>query len=57
MIRKFAQEISYFTSSVTNKTYNINQNEKYLVSLRTCTKCLKQYVGQTIDNVRHHWCN
>ena len=46
-------ETSCFSSSVTNETYKINHqfecNKKCLVYLLTCQKCLKQYVGQTID--------
>ena len=42
-----------FTSAVANKIYKINHqfecNKKCLVYLLTCKKCLKQYVGQTID--------
>ena len=48
------QETSFFTSSVTNETYNINHqfkcNEKCLFYLLTYKKCLKQYVGQTTGN-------
>ena len=55
------QETSCFSSSVTNETYKINHqfecNEKCLVYLLTCKKCLKQYVGQTIDTFRHRWNN
>ena len=55
------QETSCFSSSVTNATYNTNHqfecNEKCLVYLLTCKKCLKQYVGQTIDTFRHCWNN
>ena len=51
------QETSYFSSSVTNGTYKINHqfecDEKCLVYLLTCKKCLKQYVGQTIDTFLH----
>ena len=51
-----------FSSAVTNKIYNkINHqfecNKKCLVYLLTCKKCLKQYVGQTIDTFRHRWNN
>ena len=55
------QETSCFSSSGTNETYKINHqfecNEKCLVYLLTCKKCLKQYVGQTIDTFRNHWNN
>ena len=51
------QETSCFRSSVTNETYKINHpfscDEKCLVYLLTCKKCLKQYVGQTIDSFRY----
>ena len=50
-----------FTSAVANKIYKINHqfecNKKCLVYLLTCKKCLKQYVGQTIDTFRHRWNN
>ena len=50
-----------FSSRVTNERYKINHqfdcNDKCLVYLLTCTKCLKQYVGQTIDAFRHRWNN
>ena len=46
---------------MTNETYKINHqfecNKKCLVYLLTCKKCLKQYVGQTIDTFRHSWHN
>ena len=55
------QETSYFSSSVTNETYKINHqfecNEKCLVYSLTCKKCLKHYVGQTIDTFLHRWHN
>ena len=44
-------------NSVTNETYKINHqfeyNKKYLVYLLIYKKCLKEYVGQTIDTFRH----
>ena len=50
-----------FSCAVTNKIYKINHqfecNKRCLVYLLTCKKCLKQYVGQTIDTFRHHWNN
>ena len=53
-------ETSCISSSVTKK-HKINHqfecNEKCLVYLLTCKKCLKQYVGQTIDTFRHRWNN
>ena len=46
-------EISTSTSTVTQNTYKINHqfncSEIYLVYLLTCNKCLKHYVGQTVD--------
>ena len=55
------QETSCFSSSVTNETYKINHqfecNEKCIVYLLTCKKCLKQHVEQTIDTFRHRWNN
>ena len=55
------QGTSCFSSSVTNETYKINHhfdcNGKCLVYLLTFKKCLKQYVGQTIDTFRHRWNN
>ena len=46
---------------LTNETYKISHQieckKKCLVYLLTCKKCLKQYVGQTIDTVRHRWNN
>ena len=46
---------------MTNETYKINHqfecNEKCLVYLPTCKKCLKQFVGQTIDTFQHRWNN
>ena len=53
------QETSCFSSSVTNETYKINHQfeckMKCLVYLLTFKKCLKQYVGQTIDTFRYRW--
>ena len=50
-----------FTSTSTNKTYKINHllncSEKCLVYLLTCPVCLKQYVGQTVDEFRNRWNN
>ena len=31
--------------------------EKCLIYLRTCNKCRKQYVGQTVDDFRYRWNN
>ena len=52
-------ETSCFSSSVTSETYKINHQfeckMKCLVYLLTFKKCLKQYVGQTIDTFRYRW--
>ena len=54
-------ETSTFTSSVTHETYKINHkfdcNNKCLIYLLTCKQCLKQYVGQTIDDFQYRWKN
>ena len=48
-----------FTSSITKDEYKINHcsncNEKCMILLLTCTVCLKQYVGQTLDEFRLRW--
>ena len=50
-----------FYSSVTYETHKINHqfncNSKCLIYLLTCKQCLKQYVGQTIDDFRFRWNN
>ena len=54
-------ETDTFTSSVTGEKFKINHkldcNNNCLVYLLTCTKCLKQYTGQTTDNFRLRWNN
>ena len=54
-------ETDTFTCSNDQTTYKINHkfdcNEKCLVYLITCNKCLKQYVGQTVDMFRSRWNN
>ena len=54
-------ETDSFTSTSTNKTYKINHlfncSEKCLFHLLTCRVCLKQYVGQTVDEFRNRWNN
>ena len=54
-------ETGTFTCSNDQTTYKINHkvdcNEKCLVYLITCNKCLKQYVGQTVDTFRSRWNN
>ena len=50
-----------FTSTTTGETYKINHqfncNGKCLVCLLTCKVCLKQYVGQTVEDFRLRWNN
>ena len=54
-------ETDTFTCSNYQTTCKINYqfycNEKCLVYLITCNKCLKQYVGQTLDISRSRWNN
>ena len=54
-------ETDSFASSVAKEEYKINHsfncNEKYLIYLLTCKVCLKQYVGQTVDEFRLRWNN
>ena len=56
-------ETDTFTVSNDHTTYKIkinhkfDCNEKCLVYLITCNKCLKQYVGQTVDIFRSRWNN
>ena len=45
-------ETDTFTYTNDQTTYKINHNEKFLVYLITCNKCLKQHVGQTVDMCR-----
>ena len=58
---KYITETDTFTSSVKGETYKINHrlefNDKCLVYLFTCNKCIKQYTGQTTDNLRGRWNN
>ena len=53
---KYVLETGTFTCSNNQTTYKINHkfdcNEKCLVYLLKCNKCLKQYVGQTVDTFR-----
>ena len=50
-----------FTSTTTGKTLKINHelngNDKCLVYFLTCNVCLKQYVGQTVEEFRYRWNN
>ena len=54
-------ETDSFTSTSTGKTYKINHqfncSDKCLIYLLTCKTCLKQYVGQTVDEFRYRWNN
>ena len=54
-------ETSIFTSTVTQNIYKLNYqfncSEKCFIYLRTCNKCLKQCVKQTLDKVRRRWNN
>ena len=54
-------ETDSIASSVTKEEYKINHcfdcNEKCLIYLLTCKVCLKQYVGQTVDEFRLRWNN
>ena len=55
--RHNVKETETFTSTTTVKTVKINHklncNDKCLVYLLTCNICLKQYVGETIEEFRH----
>ena len=55
------KETETFTSTTTGKTFKINHklncNDKCLVYLLTCNVCLKQYVGQTVEEFRYRWNN
>ena len=50
-------ETDSFTSTSTGKTYKrnhqINYSDKCLIYLLTCKTCLKQYVGQTADELQY----
>ena len=54
-------ETDSFSSTCTGKTYKINHqfncSDKCLIYLLTCKTCLKQYVGQTVDEFRYRWNN
>ena len=54
-------ETDTFTSTGTKKTYKINHkfdsSDKNLINLLTCKKCLIQYVGKTVDEIRYRWNN
>ena len=55
------KETETFTSTTTGKTFKINHklncNDKCLVYLLTFNVCLKQYVGQTVEEFRYRWNN
>ena len=55
-------EADSFTCSNDQTNFNkinhrFNCNERCLIYLITCNRCLKQYVGETVDEVRHRWNN
>ena len=54
-------EMGYFASSVTKEEYKIyhcfNCNEKCLICLLTRKVCLKQCVGETVDEFTLRWNN
>ena len=54
-------EADSFTSSNDQTSFKINHrfdsNERCLIYLITCNRCLKQYVGETVDTFRHKWNN
>ena len=53
----YITEADSFTCSNDQLSFKINHrfdcNEKCLIYLITCHRCLKQYVGQTVDEFRH----
>ena len=55
------KETETFTSTTTGQTFKINHklncNDKCLVYLLTFNVCLKQYVGQTVEEFRYRWNN
>ena len=54
-------EANSFICSNDQTNFKINHrldcNEKYFIYLITCTRCLKQYVGQTVNEFRNKWNN
>ena len=54
-------EADSFTCSNDQLNFKINHrfdcNEKCLIYLISRNRCLKQYVGQTVDEFRHRWNN
>ena len=55
------KETKTFTSTTTGKIFKINHklncNDTCLVYLLTCNVCLKQCVGQTVEEFRYRWNN
>ena len=54
-------ETDSFASSLTKEEYKINHcfncDKKCMIYLLTCKVCLRQYVGQTVDEFRLRWNN
>ena len=54
-------EADSLTCSNDQTKFKINHrfdcNEMCLIYLITCNRCLKQYLGQTVDEFRHRWNN
>ena len=54
-------EVDSFTCSNDQTNFKINHkldcNERCLIYLITCNRCLKQYVGQMVDEFTHRWNN
>ena len=54
-------ETDSFASSLLKGEYKINHcfncNKKCMIYLLTCKVCLRQYVGQTVDEFRLRWNN
>ena len=54
-------EADSFTCSNDQTNFKINHkfgcNERCLIYLITCNRCLKQYLGQTVDECRRRWNN
>ena len=54
-------ETKTFSTTVTKKVYKTNHkfngNDKCLIYLLTCNKCMLQYVGKTVDEFQRRWNN
>ena len=54
-------EADSFTCSNDQTNFKINHrfdcNERSLIYLITCNRCLKQYIVQTVDEFRNRWNN